>query len=95
MTLEKLNNLLQPLPRPGLRDIKWKTLYDKWRPMVPVELRKDYFPFYTDPGDERREKVAEASKKELEARKKRSITADDDNNNNNNKQAKKAKRTKK
>jgi hypothetical protein len=47
---------LRPLKLTGMKDIKWITLYDEWRPLVPMDFRKDYQFFHEDPGPERREK---------------------------------------
>jgi hypothetical protein len=47
---------LQPLKKTGMKDIKWITLYDEWRPLIPMDYRKDYQFFHEDPGPERREK---------------------------------------
>jgi hypothetical protein len=37
------------LPAPGMKDIKRMELWSKWRPLFPVEERKDWF-FQDDPG---------------------------------------------
>jgi hypothetical protein len=36
-------------PAPGMKDIKRMELWSKWRPLIPVEDRKDWF-FLDDPG---------------------------------------------
>ena len=50
---------MQPtvLPMPGIQDIKWVELYDKFWMLVPVEYHKDWFYFATPPPMETCEKV--------------------------------------
>jgi hypothetical protein len=48
---------LQPLKKTGMKDIKWITLYDEWRPLIPIDFRQEYQYFCQDPGTERREKT--------------------------------------
>jgi hypothetical protein len=77
------NNLqeeLEDIEPVGLKDIKWITLYDEWRPFVPVDLRKDYEYFHNDPGTERREKTKLNRGEAAETRKKRAITTDNEPN---------------
>jgi len=62
--------LPDPMTAPGIQDIKYKELYDKWRPLVPEEHRKDWQYLAVDPGVEFRKKVNEASKKRKAQRKK-------------------------
>ena len=50
-------DLAAPLPPVGMKDIKWVTLYDKWRSFVPVELRSTFKYYAEDAGLERRTKV--------------------------------------
>ena len=69
---------LQPLEPIGMKDIKWKTLYDKWRPLVPLEHRKDYYYYCNDPGSQRRDKIKANTGAAKAARLGRSITTDGD-----------------
>jgi len=64
----------EQLQHPGMKDIKYKELYDKWRPLIPVEKRKEYKCYNDDPGDEMRGKVKKESKESKAARKNRSAT---------------------
>lgn len=48
---------LRPLKKIGMKDIKWITLYDEWRPLIPLDFRQEYQYFHQDPGTERREKT--------------------------------------
>jgi hypothetical protein len=48
---------LKPLKKTGMKDIKWITLYDEWRPLIPLDFRQEYQYFREDPGTERREKT--------------------------------------
>ena len=50
------------LPIPGIQDIKWVELYDKFRMLIPVEYHKEWFYFTTPPQMERYEKL-KANKK--------------------------------
>jgi hypothetical protein len=67
---------LQPIQPTGMKDIKWITLYDEWRTLVPVDYRKDYTFFHQDPGDERREKTRLNRGQAATTRKERAITMD-------------------
>ena len=63
---------LTAIPRVGIRDIKWIELYDKWRPLIPVEHRRLKY-VALDPGPTRRDKVSkhrEEAKKQREERSK-------------------------
>jgi hypothetical protein len=62
----------------GMKDIKWITLYDEWRPLIPVDLRKDYQYYHTDPGPECREKTKLNRGESAAARKNRETTIDND-----------------
>ena len=53
---------LMVLPVPGIQDIKWVELYDKFWLLVPVEYHNDWFYFTTPPPMETCEKV-KANKK--------------------------------
>ena len=44
------------LPTPGMKDIKRMELWTKWRPLIPVLKRKDWF-FLIDPGPAMAKKV--------------------------------------
>jgi hypothetical protein len=65
---------LQPIQPTGMKDIKWITLYDEWRALVPMDHRKDYSFFHQDPGDERREKTRLNRGEAATTRKQRAIT---------------------
>jgi hypothetical protein len=69
-----LEDELEDLPPTGMKDIKWITLYDEWRPLVPLDYRKDYDYFHQDPGPERREKNKINRGEAAESRKNRAIT---------------------
>jgi hypothetical protein len=64
---------VQPL---GMKDIKWITLYDEWRPLIPMDLRKDYKYFHNDPGEERRAKNKQNRGEAAATRLNRAVTAD-------------------
>jgi hypothetical protein len=63
---------------PGMPDIKWVELHDKWRPLVPREEHHKWKYFLNDPGPEVRQKVKTHSKKSRTDRKDRSRTVADD-----------------
>lgn len=63
---------LQRIPPPGIQDIKWRELYDKWRPLIPEDKRSGLRYFTEDPGKERRQKVKEHTNKSKQQRKDRS-----------------------
>ena len=67
---------LERTPPVGLRDIKWKELYDKWRPYVPDDKRLEFYPFHEAPGPTRRKKIKDNVDAAKEARVGRSITTD-------------------
>ena len=48
---------LMVLPMPGIQDIKWVELYDKFQLLVPVEYHNDWFYFMTPPTMETCKKV--------------------------------------
>jgi len=60
---------------PGMKDIKWKELFDKWKPLIPLEKRKEYRYYNEDPGKERRDNVKGNTKASKKARKERTATA--------------------
>ncbi|CAB9497864.1 expressed unknown protein [Seminavis robusta] len=65
------------LTPPGIADIKWVELYDKWRPLIPPESRTIKW-FNEDPGLERRNKVSsnsEAARATRAARTKTKVSA--------------------
>ena len=66
---------LYGIPYPGMQDIKWIELYDKWRPLVPEQHRKGFKFFEEDPGPERRAKVKSHTKEAKKQRKERSVTS--------------------
>jgi hypothetical protein len=74
----KLEQELKDIPPLGMKDIKWITLYDDWRPMIPLDHRKDYRFFHEDPGPERREKSKLNRGEAAANRKNRTVTHDND-----------------
>ena len=72
-----LHEEILPLEAIGMKDLKWVTLYDKWRPLVPHEKRAEFKFYHTDPGVERRANIKENKKQSAELRKNRSITVED------------------
>jgi hypothetical protein len=48
---------LQPLKKTGMKDIKWITLYNEWRPLILLDFQQKYQYFHEDPGTKRREKT--------------------------------------
>ena len=48
---------LTVLPMPGIQDIKWVELYDKFWMFIPVEYHNDWFYFATPPPMEACKKV--------------------------------------
>jgi hypothetical protein len=71
-----LEDELEDVPPIGMKDIKWITLYDEWRPLVPLDLRADYEYFHNDPGPVRREKNKINRGEAAATRQQRSITHD-------------------
>jgi hypothetical protein len=65
---------LQALDPPGLRDIKWRTMYDQWRKYIPEHKRKTFKYYSVDPGSARRSKITENTAKAKAIRLKRSVT---------------------
>ena len=65
------------IPEPGLQDIKWKELYDKWRLLVPPSKHKDWKFFNEDPGVKRRPTVTTNTKESKRLRTERSRTSTD------------------
>ena len=65
---------LLPLPKLGLKDIKWAELYDKWRQFVPPAKCLEFKPFHEPPGPARRAKIKANVEAADLARKKRSST---------------------
>ncbi|CAB9521845.1 hypothetical protein SEMRO_1239_G255300.1 [Seminavis robusta] len=70
LTLEHGPAHLEP---PGIPDIKWQELYDKWRKLIPLDKRTIKW-FKEDPGVERRAKVQANSKKAKATRRQRTAT---------------------
>jgi len=70
-------NFAQPnkIKEPGMQDIKWKELYDKWRPLVPPSKHKDWKFFMEDPGKKRRSTVASNTNESKRLRTERSRTS--------------------
>ena len=60
-------------PAPGMKDIKRMELWSKWRPLIPVEERKDWF-FLVDPGPGMAQRVL-AERVERLARRKGALTS--------------------
>jgi hypothetical protein len=50
---------VMPIPEPGLRDIKWRTMYDDYRPLIPMAKRRDFKYYSVDPGEARRKKITD------------------------------------
>ena len=67
---------MSSIPPVGLQDIKWIELYDKWRPLIPEDVRPDFKYYAEDPGYARREKVKQHRKDSKKQRAGRSITND-------------------
>jgi hypothetical protein len=69
-------DLAQPelIEAPGIQDIKWKELFDKWGPLVPDKKRKQWKFLSEDPGIARRGKVRDHTKESKKQRRERSIT---------------------
>ena len=65
---------LLTIKAPGLPDIKWQELYDKWRPLVPQKKRNSFHYFREDPGLERREKIKAQAKEAQKQCRERSRT---------------------
>jgi len=65
--------LLTSKPRVGIQDIKWMELYDKWRPLIPVE-RQTYYYIKQPPSQEIRTKVRKHTGQAQKQRKERSRT---------------------
>lgn len=59
----------------GLKDIKWKEMYDDWRHFIPVERRTDHFAFCVDPGKKRRDDILANRKLAAKARMERTATS--------------------
>lgn len=67
-------NRPDPMNPPGMRDIKYMELYDKWRHMIPIEKRKEYKDFDVPPPVTIRKKVKENKKVAADTRAARSAT---------------------
>ena len=63
-----------PINPPGMRDIKYMELYDKWRHMIPMEKRKAYKYFDVPPPEGIRKKVRENKKEAKTTRDARSAS---------------------
>ena len=66
---------LRKLQPPGIQDIKWRELYDKWRPLIPEDKRKGLKYLEEDPGQERRERVKAQTKTSKQQRQQRTRSA--------------------
>ena len=62
------SNKPEILQYPGMKDIKYKELYDKWRPLIPHHKRDEYKYYKDDPGEEIRGKVKANTKAAKAAR---------------------------
>ena len=62
--------LAQPelIESPGIQDIKWRELFDKWGPLIPVAKRSEWKFTANDPGKKRREGVKDNTKKSKQIR---------------------------
>ena len=63
------------LEGPGLKDIKWETLYDGYRKFIPHEKRVTFMPYCIDPGPHRRQQVKANVEEAQKNRQERSSTA--------------------
>lgn len=68
-------DMLEP---PGMKDIKYKELYDKWRPLIPTEKRNQYKYYKDEPGEAIRGKVKANTKAAKAARIGRTSTREAD-----------------
>jgi hypothetical protein len=64
-------NELEVIEAPGMPDIKWKELYDKWQPLVPQDKRNDYKYYSMDLPKGIRDKIKDNTKKAKETRQER------------------------
>ena len=63
---------MHPIEAPQIQLIKWRELYDKWRPIVPMEKCNDWYFYHTNLSVEKREVLAvqqRESNKQLAGRK--------------------------
>ena len=70
--LEWWNDATPPIEAPQIHLIKWRELYDKWRPVVPMGTWKDLYFYHTNLSVEKREVLAvqqRESNKQLAGRK--------------------------
>jgi hypothetical protein len=69
-------DLAQPelIEAPGIQDIKWKEIFDKWGPLICDEKQKEWKYLSEDPGEARRNKVRDHTKESKRQRRERSIT---------------------
>jgi hypothetical protein len=65
----------ETIPPPGMQDIKWKELFDKWGPIIPPEKKSEFRFYHEDPGPERRKQVKQQQDKAKKQRAERSRTA--------------------
>jgi hypothetical protein len=65
--------LMTPKPAVGIQDIKWMELYDKWRPLIPLE-RQTYKYIKEPPSTEIRSKVKKHTGEAKKQRQERSRT---------------------
>jgi len=73
-----ISNMPDVLKHPGMKDIKYKELYDKWRPLIPIEKRKEYKYYNEEPGEVIRGKVKANTKQAKATRSSRTATAPED-----------------
>lgn len=73
-------DLAQPemIEEPGIQDIKWREIFDKWGPLITAEKRKEWKYLHVDPGKERRDKVRDHTKASKKQRRERTITKEND-----------------
>ena len=70
--MEWWKDAMPPIEAPHIKFIKWRELYDKWRPVFPMENWKDWYFYHTNLSVEKREAVAvqqRESKKQRAGRK--------------------------
>ena len=70
--LEWWKDAMPPIEAPQIQLIKWRELYDKWWPIVPMEKWKDWYFYHTNLSVEKKEAAAvqqRESKKQRAGRK--------------------------
>lgn len=70
-----------PLVAPGIQDIKWMELYNKWRKLVPSDRHNKWFYFCNPPSKATEDRVRQHTKASKKQRTDRSRTIDKQNTN--------------